>query len=105
MRLSPARRALYGLAVAAALLGMLMLFAGIHRVKVLLFPITVHIPMPTWEDGTLWLFAGFVTVNLLILMEVADRLSLKGDLEIARDIQLAMLPGGIHTPATRPSAA
>ena len=28
-------------------------------------------------------------------MEVADRLSLKGDLEIARDIQLAMLPGGI----------
>ena len=30
-------------------------------------------------------------------MEVADRLSLKGDLEIARDIQLAMLPGGMHT--------
>ena len=38
---------------------------------------------------------AFVPVNLLILMEVADRLSLKGDLEIARDIQLAMLPGGI----------
>ena len=45
------------------------------------------------------------TVNLLILMEVADRLSLKGDLEIARDIQLAMLPAGVHTPATRRSAA
>ena len=29
-------------------------------------------------------------------MEVADRLSLKGDLEIARDIQLAMLPSGLH---------
>ena len=29
-------------------------------------------------------------------MEVADRLSLKGDLEIARDIQLAMLPAGVH---------
>jgi len=29
-------------------------------------------------------------------MEVADRLSLKGDLEIARDIQLAMLPEGLH---------
>ena len=42
------------------------------------------------------LFLGFVAVNLLILMEVADRLSLKGDLEIARDIQLAMLPGGVH---------
>ena len=97
MRLSPARRALYGLAVAAALLGIVMLYAGVHRVKILLFPLTVHVPLPTWEDGALWLFAAFVTVNLLILMEVADRLSLKGDLEIARDIQLAMLPGGIHT--------
>ena len=44
----------------------------------------------------MWLFLGFAAVNLLILMEVADRLSLKGDLEIARDIQLAMLPGGLH---------
>ena len=97
MRLSPARRALYGLAVAAALLGIVMLFAGVHPVKLLLFPMTVHVPMPTWAPGALWLVAAFVTVNLLILMEVADRLSLKGDLEIARDIQLAMLPSGIHT--------
>jgi len=97
MRLSPARRALYGLAVGAALLGMLILYAGVHPVKLLLFPMTVHVPLPTWEPGALWLFVGFVTVNLLILMEVADRLSLKGDLEIARDIQLAMLPAGIHT--------
>ena len=44
----------------------------------------------------MWLFLAFAAVNLLILMEVADRLSLKGDLEIARDIQLAMLPGGLH---------
>jgi sigma-B regulation protein RsbU (phosphoserine phosphatase) len=44
----------------------------------------------------LWLLAAFAAVNLLILMEVADRLSLKSDLEIARDIQLAMLPGGIR---------
>jgi sigma-B regulation protein RsbU (phosphoserine phosphatase) len=29
-------------------------------------------------------------------MEVADRLSLKSDLEIARDIQLAMLPNGVR---------
>ena len=32
-----------------------------------------------------------------ILLEVADRLSLKGELEIARDIQLAMLPAGMQT--------
>ena len=44
----------------------------------------------------MWLFLAFAAVNLLILMEVADRLSLKGDLEIARDIQLAMLPGGLR---------
>jgi len=52
------------------------------------------VPLPDWVDGTAWLIVGFVAVNLLILMDVADRLSLKGDLEIARDIQLAMLPSG-----------
>ena len=38
------------------------------------------------------LFTGFLLLNLLILLEVADRLTLKNDLEIARDIQHAMLP-------------
>ena len=56
--------------------------------------------MPHWVDGTMWLAFGFLAVNLLILMEVADRLSLKGELEIARDIQLAMLPSGVHTAGT-----
>src|SRR5207249_2310165 len=36
-------------------------------------------------------------MNLLVLLEVADRLSLKNDLEIARDIQQAMLPGGLYS--------
>jgi len=36
-------------------------------------------------------------MNLLVLLEVADRLSLKNDLEIARDIQQAMLPSGVYT--------
>jgi serine phosphatase RsbU (regulator of sigma subunit) len=36
-------------------------------------------------------------MNLLVLLEVADRLSLKNDLEIARDIQQAMLPSGLYT--------
>jgi sigma-B regulation protein RsbU (phosphoserine phosphatase) len=35
-------------------------------------------------------------VNLLVLLEVADRLSLKGELEVAREIQLAMLPRGTY---------
>ena len=97
MRLSPARRALYGLGVVAALIGIVMLFRGFAPVTVLLFPFSLSLPLPTWVHGTLWLLVGFLAVNLLILMEVADRLSLKGDLEIARDIQLAMLPGGVRT--------
>ena len=31
-----------------------------------------------------------------MLLEVADRLSLKGELEVAREIQLAMLPSGTY---------
>jgi sigma-B regulation protein RsbU (phosphoserine phosphatase) len=97
MRLSPARRTLYALAVVAAIFGTVQLFRGIGSVRVLLFPFTIPLPLPTWVDGTVWLLAAFAAVNLLILMEVADRLSLKGDLEIARDIQLAMLPSGVRT--------
>jgi len=94
MRLSPARRVLYGLAVVATVLGLVMLFRGFGPVPVLLFPFKITMFLPQWADGALWLGVGFIALNLLILMEVADRLSLKGDLEIARDIQLAMLPGG-----------
>jgi sigma-B regulation protein RsbU (phosphoserine phosphatase) len=96
MRLSPARRVLYAFGLAASLLGMIQLFRGFAPVRLLLFPFTISLPLPHWTDGASALAIGFLAANLLILMEVADRLSLKGDLEIARDIQLAMLPGGIH---------
>jgi sigma-B regulation protein RsbU (phosphoserine phosphatase) len=45
-------------------------------------------------QGTLPLLIGFLLMNLLVLLEVADRLSLKRDLEVAREIQNAMLPEG-----------
>ena len=66
--------------------------------RLLLFPFTHRrCRCRAWADGTVWLTRRRSSrVNLLILMEVADRLSLKGDLEIARDIQLAMLPGGVR---------
>ena len=96
MRLSPARRALYAVGVASALLGVVMLFRGFASVRLFLFPFTIPMPLPTWVEGTTWLIIAFVAVNLLMLMEVADRLSLKGELEIARDIQLAMLPSGMR---------
>jgi sigma-B regulation protein RsbU (phosphoserine phosphatase) len=94
MRLSPARRALYGVAVAAALLGAIELFEGRGVARGLVGPFEVALVTPRWADGTGWLLLAFILLNLLVMMEVADRLSLKNELEIARDIQLAMLPGG-----------
>ena len=43
--------------------------------------------------GALWLVGGFLVMNLLVMLEVADRLTLKRDLEIARDIALDAAPG------------
>ena len=90
MRLSPARRVLYAFALFAALMGALQLFRGIYPSRVLVFPFTMQLPLPHWSDGGVWLILGFVAMNLLVLMEVADRLSLKGDLEIARQIQFGL---------------
>ena len=97
MRLSPARRAIYGVAIAMALLGLLKLFGGIATVQVPFVPFGVHLPFPAWPDGSGWLAGGFLVLNLLILLEVADRLTLKKDLEVAREIQQAMLPREIYT--------
>jgi serine phosphatase RsbU (regulator of sigma subunit) len=72
LRLSPARRLLYGVALLLSLYGFVQLSQGLR--------------------GAGSLLVGFVLVNLLVLLEVADRLSLKNDLEIAREIQYAMLP-------------
>ena len=94
LKLSPARRALFAVSLAAFVGGLLELFAGIDLVRVPVVPFLLDIPLPTlvWEDGTGWVTIGFLLVNLLVLLEVADRLSLKNDLEVAREIQLAMLP-------------
>ena len=98
MRLSPARRALYGIGVFMALVGLLQLFIGIGHVRVPIVPFVVSVPLPApdWTPGTMWLFGGFLVLNLLILLEVSDRLTLKKDLEVAREIQLAMLPREIY---------
>lgn len=97
-RLSPARRALYVGALIVALTGIIRLFRGFASVD---FPfgvpfLQVAVLMPVWADGTLALIISFFLVNLLVLLEVADRLSLKGELEVAREIQLAMLPKGTY---------
>jgi serine phosphatase RsbU (regulator of sigma subunit) len=83
LKLTPARRLIYGIALVSSLIGLMELFREVHFLL---------IPHPAFAPGTLWLLAGFLLVNLLVLLEVADRLSLKNDLEIAREIQQSMLP-------------
>jgi sigma-B regulation protein RsbU (phosphoserine phosphatase) len=98
MRLSPARRLMYGVALACSVIGLLQLFTGFGLMRIpvpiALFFIHVRVPGPIFANGTLWLLSGFLLMNLLVLLEVADRLSLKRDLEVAREIQQAMLPEG-----------
>ena len=96
LKLPPARRALYLTSLVVALFGVLRLFRGFDIVD---FPLglpflQVAIAMPTWADGTFALILSLLLLNFLVLLEVADRLSLKGELEVAREIQLAMLPAG-----------
>ena len=88
LKLTPGRRAMYGIALMVALVGLIELFGGISF---------DFLPHPVFARGTLWLLAGFGLVNLLVILEVADRLSLKNDLEVARQIQLAMLPRATYT--------
>jgi serine phosphatase RsbU (regulator of sigma subunit) len=61
------------------------------------FPLSfvrIGVPALMFQQGTSALLVGFLLMNLLVLLEVADRLSLKRDLEVAREIQQAMLPEG-----------
>jgi serine phosphatase RsbU (regulator of sigma subunit) len=98
MRMTPARRVLYGVALIAAAIGVLELFRGItvFGVPIVVPPFffRIGIPVLAFADGTNWLILAFALMNLIVLLEVFDRLSLKRDLEVAREIQLAMLPDG-----------
>src|SRR5215472_11809004 len=101
MKLSPARRMVFGAALVMALVGLINLFRGIGLVRLIEVPFFggVGFPGPIFVRGTWSLLLAFVLMNLLVLLEVADRLSLKNDLEIARDIQQAMLPSGRYSGA------
>jgi serine phosphatase RsbU (regulator of sigma subunit) len=98
MRLSPARRVIYGAALFFAVVGVVNLFARVGLVYFSLPPpltfVRIGVPALLFQQGTTALVLGFLLMNLLVLLEVADRLSLKRDLEVAREIQQAMLPEG-----------
>src|SRR6202007_2823813 len=97
--LSPARRVVFGGALILAFVGLINLFRGIGIVEIVRLPFIGGIGTigPKFSDGTWSLLFAFALMNLLVLLEVADRLSLKNDLEIARDIQQAMLPSGVYS--------
>jgi serine phosphatase RsbU (regulator of sigma subunit) len=99
LKLSPARRSLYLISLVVALIGIIKLYRQWGRIDIPFgtpfFQIAVFAPQ--WADGTFALLVSIVLINLLLLLEVADRLSLKGELEVAREIQLAMLPTGTYT--------
>jgi sigma-B regulation protein RsbU (phosphoserine phosphatase) len=99
LKLPAARRAVYFVALIIALLGVVQLFRGFAAVEV---PVgipffQVAVLLPLWAGGTFSLVLSLILVNLLMLLEVAERLSLKGELEVAREIQLALLPRGTYT--------
>ncbi|HSC25908.1 MAG TPA: PP2C family protein-serine/threonine phosphatase [Vicinamibacterales bacterium] len=98
LKLPAARRALYIGALVFAFVGIIQLFRGFATVNVPLgIPFfQIALLMPVWASGTFALLVSLLLVNLLVLLEVADRLSLKGELEVAREIQLAMLPRGTY---------
>jgi len=93
MKLSPARRIVYAASIIFAVVGVFNLIQW-HVAQSGVAQVNVRYPGLGLPDGLLSLVFAFVLVNLLVLLEVADRLSLKNDLEIAREIQKAMLPPG-----------
>jgi phosphoserine phosphatase RsbU/P len=101
MKLSPARRVVFGGALIFAFVGLINLFRGIGVVEIVRLPLigSLGVVGPQFREGTWSMLFAFGLMNLLVLLEVADRLSLKNDLEIARDIQQAMLPSGLYSAA------
>jgi serine phosphatase RsbU (regulator of sigma subunit) len=93
MKLSPARRIVYAASLMFALVGFFNLLR-LGMTETAVGRVQVATPTFALPDGLMSVVIAFALVNLLVLLEVADRLSLKNDLEIAREIQKAMLPPG-----------
>ena len=93
MKLSPARRIVYAASIIFAIVGVFNLVqVRLAQTPVANNSVNVRVPGLALPDGLSSLVVAFVLVNLIVLLEVADRLTLKNDLEIAREIQKAMLP-------------
>jgi len=94
MKLSPARRVVYAASLIFAVVGFFNLMQLRSAIQTQVGGTDVIVPGIGLPNGLGSFVIAFLLVNLLVLLEVADRLSLKNDLEIAREIQKAMLPPG-----------
>ena len=85
-RLAPWRRVLFALAVPVVVLAWLRYFVSVvgQGVWVWAFP-----PIFSLQG---WLLLSASSLMFLLVLELRDKLSLKGDLEIARQIQFGLLP-------------
>jgi len=83
-RLSPWRRVLLALATPILLVGWLR-FA---LILVAAGPLSLA-PVSNWE---VWALLGSTLLCFLLALELRDKLGLKGDLEVARQIQFGLLP-------------
>jgi hypothetical protein len=82
-RLSPARRVLFAVGVPVIVIGWVRYLFSLRR-GLWQFP-----PVYSW-DG--WLLVAGSLLLVLLLLELRDKLSLKGDLEVARQIQFGLVP-------------
>ena len=94
MKLSPARRVVYAASLIFAIVGFFNLLQLRSAIQAQVGNVNVAVPGIDLPNGFGSFLIAFALVNLIVLLEVADRLSLKNDLEIAREIQKAMLPPG-----------
>jgi hypothetical protein len=79
LALSPARRILYGIAFIVFALASVVI-------------ITSPPGSAIREDVPVLLIYGFIIVSFLLALELADKLNARDEIEIARDVQLSLLP-------------
>ncbi len=83
-RLSPWRRVLFAASVLLLALGWMGVLVRVLSVG----PFSLE-PVLTWQT---WLLGAATALFFVLVLELRDKLGLKGDLEVARQIQFGLLP-------------
>jgi len=88
-QLSPPRRIAFAIACFAFFVGF------IPRVQYVARPVGRSLTITT-AAGNVWWLVAVLIFAILLLIELRDKLSLKADLEIAREIQNGLVASGLH---------